>query len=104
MTEVTVEKKRNLIEIKIVGHAGYNPGNDIVCSACSILTYTLIQNLINAEKEDKALRIISQDISNGYVCLLIEPLRHRVYTIIDVISSGFKLLQDQYPEFVKFCG
>ncbi|HCI73376.1 MAG TPA: ribosomal-processing cysteine protease Prp [Lachnospiraceae bacterium] len=30
---------------QMVGHAGYNPGNDIVCSAVSALTCTLLESL-----------------------------------------------------------
>lgn len=41
MIQVSVKSGRDR-RLKIKGHALYNPGNDIVCAACSAIAYSLM--------------------------------------------------------------
>lgn len=47
MTTVDYEHNKNTFELKVMGHAGYNPGGpDIVCAACSTLVYALWDSML----------------------------------------------------------
>ena len=54
MLKVRVREKENLMEIKMEGHADYaEAGKDIVCSACSILLFTLLEELQKQQAKGK---------------------------------------------------
>ena len=95
MITVTYEKKENEVKITIKGHAGYNPGNDIVCAACSALFFTLMEEM-NLTRREMALRIMEGD---SFIQVL-EPDE----TAIRVIMNGYKMIADTYPEHVTVCG
>jgi len=49
MIRACVEIEGGNCQFSMNGHAGYNPGNDIVCSAASAVAYALAGYLHNAE-------------------------------------------------------
>ena len=53
MVSAEVKINRNTYELNMQGHAGYCPGNDIVCSACSALAAALIGWVYNNPKHIK---------------------------------------------------
>ncbi|MBO5973828.1 MAG: ribosomal-processing cysteine protease Prp, partial [Clostridia bacterium] len=55
MISVVVTQRKKLCELTLEGHAGYCPGNDIVCSACSALTQALVGWVLNNPKHIKKL-------------------------------------------------
>lgn len=82
----------------ISGHAGAGKeGKDLICAACSILSYTLERELerVGAEPE------VSRDKERGYC--LIKAGRHDAQTaaIMDTIRTGFRLLEENYPDHVR---
>ena len=65
MISVNVIQRRNFCELTLEGHAGYCPGNDIVCSACSALTQALVGWVLNNPRHIRRL-----DRLTGYSELL----------------------------------
>jgi uncharacterized protein YsxB (DUF464 family) len=99
MTNVSCENDRGAYSILIEGHAGFSNGLDIVCSAASILTFTLMNAIENKEMDYKE---ISYD--SGEAKLHFKPTPENaseVNTIIETIMLGFTLLEKEYPDNVS---
>lgn len=107
MTTATFHQSEDIYRISVDGHAEYNPGGpDIVCSACSLLFCTLMQCLLaehNAHKFPVFVRDADEETGHYYIKVKAAPSqRATVDGIVDVIASGFALLQAKYPEHVMF--
>lgn len=94
MTRVEYQILKNSVHIHITGHAGYaERGNDIVCSAISILIQTAIAHMDRvADKYDYSL-------DEGYAELEAEGYDAKV--AVETIITGFELLADNYPEYIE---
>lgn len=92
-----IPKKHTL---SIEGHAGYaEKGKDIVCSAVSILLYTLAASLIEECMEVP----IDIDINEGKSSVSCKPkkeYKHDVGIVYDTCLKGFVLLSESYPDYV----
>lgn len=93
--------------ISIHGHADYaKRGADIVCSACSQLTYTLAQAFRRLEA-DGMLREYHESITEDGSAVFIVGVRHRedmllrAETIAETIADGYRLLADKYQDNVS---
>lgn len=87
--------------ITITGHANFNPGNDIVCSAISAISYTILGSLMNI-----ATAIIKYDISSGDMVINVDDVLMvrdivKVNTIIDVAIVGFMQIEAKYPSNIN---
>lgn len=99
MTSIICDNDRGRYTIMIDGHSGYNPGNDIVCASCSILTYTLLNALANMDTEE----FDTKEYDGGFV-ISVKGTRESwptVKTTIETIMLGYELLQEQYPANVS---
>ena len=90
---------------KIDGHAGQdNSGHDIVCSAASILAYTLAQTMRYIEEQDGfELKPIIQ-LNEGKAIVLVRPREKyegEVMQSFFTIEVGFSLLAQNYPQYVE---
>jgi uncharacterized protein YsxB (DUF464 family) len=97
MTNIRCENDRGNFTIDIEGHAGYNPGNDIVCASASILAYTLENALANTVESN--LTVIN-DEDNGEIHIKVKSTRdnqNEIKTIVTTVMTGYELLEDQYP-------
>lgn len=96
MIIISVHKSKKMYQIKVDGHADYNPGNDIVCAAVSALTFTLMQAAKdrNAEKE--------LDYQSGQVHLTIRRCSS-MDAITEAILTGYGLIAKKYPKNVRLC-
>lgn len=102
MTIATFKRTGDTWSIDICGHAGYNRGGpDIVCSACSVLTCTLMQCIRELE-EKGAVRGLVEAEHSGDVKLSFEATRTEPHTVVHTIMAGFFLLKQTYPEHVKY--
>ena len=99
MTTIRCENDRGEYNISIDGHSGYNPGNDIVCASCSILTYTLINKLANIGTKE----FDTKEYEDGFVISIKGTTKSwpEVKTVIETIMLGYELLQEQYPANVS---
>lgn len=90
MTNITIKEEKDKVIIDLIGHAGYNPGNDVVCAAISILTYTLLNELANSKVPFK------HKVSPGKV-----HIETKRIPAIRTVITGWRLLEEAYPEHVK---
>lgn len=104
MTKVFYREYYDRYLLIVEGHSGFSEkGKDIVCSAVSILIYTLL-NMLKDEECDKHLKLRREIINDGYFCVEIEPFdfsKDRTRGIIDTMIMGLSLLNEEYPENVK---
>ena len=90
---------------QISGHANHKPyGEDIVCSAVSILAYTTIRSLIEVVKlpEDKIQYI--KDDETGFLKLEIKNISNdknkEVELIMRTFEVGIKSIMESYPKYI----
>lgn len=93
------------ISLTVSGHAGQaEEGHDLVCSACSILAYTVAQ-VVTTERfagSFKTEPIIVLSKGGAYICC--EPTKEMYYEILHtfyVAEVGYTLLSLNYPQFVE---
>ncbi len=100
MTKVEYDEKTLTLEVS--GHANYGPfGSDIVCSAVSVLSQTLLANLM--KYMDKGWFTMEYDNTdgemyihckaNGYYSMVVEMFR---FTLV-----GYRMLEEAFPNHVK---
>ncbi|MGI6117829.1 MAG: ribosomal-processing cysteine protease Prp [Bilifractor sp.] len=93
MIEVEVSDDR----ITVTGHSGYAPpGQDIVCSAVSVLIQTLIFTIEQKEPGAIDCRLLPGDTE-----VLITYPSELTKTLIDAFFIGVNAVADAYPENVK---
>lgn len=97
------EKTKQFI-LRVYGHARFNRENDIVCSACSMLTFTVWQAIVDLEDEN-LLKNVKSTKSEGYMNIEAEFID--VNTSLNVlrgIIKGFEMLENEYPNNVQVTG
>lgn len=100
MIDITVNRTQYEYRINISGHAGYNPGNDIVCSAVSALTYVLAHAASNLNPDEYEL-----DMSKGNAYIYIFPRdRKDIFLVFDSIVDGYRAIEHKYMKNVKVHG
>lgn len=101
MIEVSFNEDKMCLQIS--GHAEFGEGGkDIVCSAMSILFYTLAENLEQAK--EMLVKGPSVHMNNGYGYISCTPkseFKPNVDLIYIVILNGIQLLADNYSENIK---
>lgn len=101
---VNITFKPQSLELEITGHAGQaEKGEDIVCSAVSMLFYTLADSLNKSEEMLKKHPIIKMEDGNGYIkCRPKKEYQGNIALIYWTILNGLELLAEEYKEFVSF--
>jgi uncharacterized protein YsxB (DUF464 family) len=101
MIKITFRPKH--YDIKITGHAKHGKvGEDIVCSAVSILFYTLAESVTESRNMLKAEPIIENDDGNGHIqCVPKEEYEGNIARTYWTILNGFNLLATNYKKNVK---
>lgn len=92
------------LELEITGHAGADvKGKDIVCSACSMLFYTLAESLNRSDEMLKKHPIIKMDDGNGYIkCRPKKEYQGNITLIYWTILNGIELLAEEYSQYITF--
>lgn len=102
MTVIRISSGRRGIRreyaIEMDGHAGFNPGNDVVCAALSCLFFSLCNYLGSIASPEVE---IVQDGGYGSVRCL-GGLRVRL--AFEFCVFAFRMLSSSYPENVVVCG
>lgn len=102
---ISVKYNAEEYRLSVEGHSGYaEPGKDIICSAASILAYTLAQNLMFAE-EDGIVQELQADLEQGNAEISCRPTagqEEEIRCIFSVVRTGFLLLSTNYPKFINF--
>lgn len=101
---IEIKFKPNELEVSVTGHAGAaEKGKDIVCSAVSILFYTLakaVSDSLDALKEEPVIHI---EDGNGLVSckpkeVFLGTMQRTYWTILE----GFELLAIEYNDYISF--
>jgi uncharacterized protein YsxB (DUF464 family) len=95
------------IKFTASGHAGQaESGKDIVCSAVSMLTYTLAQVMLCMDAEGWFKISPTVKLQDGEALIDAECDGDREYAELKIATlfakAGFALLQTNYPDYVKF--
>ena len=81
--------------IKVTGHAGYNPGNDIVCAGCSAIITTLAGYLVN--RIDKA-QVVRMELEGGNADI---QVKGDAVEVFEMAILGLMQIEKAYPEYIK---
>lgn len=105
MVKVTFEEKDNRLTLKLDGHAGQaSKGQDIVCSSCTILAYTVAQFVMNAKGMGELKSPPDIDLKEGEGCISCEPTEES-YTALKsaylFAEVGYNLLAHNFPRYVE---
>lgn len=103
MIKVVYHRKYHRVTVKGHAYSG-EAGKDLICSACSILTYTLASNVSNMEQYGQ-VRNMTTDLKPGDAEISCKPHSRfdAVITMIfDSICAGFELLANDYPENITY--
>lgn len=105
MLKVAFEKDEMELTLRIVGHAGQaDMGHDIVCSACSILAYTVAQLVKTADDVGDLQCPPEVKLESGDAVISCIPTEDTYYTIMSIYmfaEVGYKLLASNFPQFVE---
>ena len=97
MISVTVGLYCDKFSFAMEGHAGYNPGNDIVCSAASALGQALYGYLDN--NRDK-ITVDRMDKDKGQMHISIKG-NASLLPAFEVVILGLMQIAKKYPEHVS---
>lgn len=97
MIKVNVLVDKNIKQIDIIGHAGYDEyGKDIVCSATSSIVTTTVNAILSFDKN-----YISYQEGKDKFCIRIEEYNDIVGKLITNMLNLIKELQKDYPRYIK---
>lgn len=102
---IKVTYYRNQHRLTVEGHAGSGAnGHDLVCSAASVLTYTLASFVSNmAAAGQLKAKSIKLDEGNARVSCKTKAKHDSAVTLVfDSICAGFELLHENYPTYVMY--
>lgn len=99
------QKEINTIIMKVEGHAGQNTkGKDVICSAASILTYTVAQYLNYVYKRGGLQKKPRIHLNDGDALIVAKPksdFEGEVLNAFFVAEVGYSLLAQNYPQYVE---
>ena len=105
MTNIRYLKTDDELTMTFDGHANSaRKGQDIVCSAASILFYTLAES-IRAQKKESFLREPEIKIKSGGASVTCAPAKEyydAISNVYEVVATGAKLLAFNEPEYILF--
>ena len=100
---ITVDFKRSsgkLVSFQVSGHAGFDEYNrDIVCSAVSALTITILNGITEILKVDAAY-----EIKEGFSKVTLEKLSvddiEKCQVLMETMLLGIKSMEIQYGKYI----
>ncbi|MBE6714676.1 MAG: ribosomal-processing cysteine protease Prp [Ruminococcaceae bacterium] len=105
MTNITFEDRGGTSFFECAGHTGYAPlGKDILCSAVSVLCYTLDAYLSRLHSEGRLIGYESF-FDNGYVRIefIFQSFKDNAKELegIGAILGGFLILEESFPDHIR---
>lgn len=99
MTNIIATNSKGKFSIKIEGHSGYaDSGKDIVCSAVSVLAFTLLNEI---QGRSKILKNLAYEIKDAYFQLSFDYSDSiEIRAVLHTIMGGLNMVAEQYPEYV----
>ena len=100
MLTIEIHTQGPCLDLRLTGHAGAGKwGQDIVCAAASILTYTAAAAATQLYREGQLTERPQTRLEPGDARLQIENC-DAARKMLDVIITGFALLAVRYPKHV----
>lgn len=100
MTNIEISEKDGRFELKVEGHSGYaSSGSDIVCSAISILCFTLLNAVL--EKNERALNMRYQQKDGYFYLYFINTYDECLKAVFYAVCNGLQMVAEQYQEYVS---
>ena len=105
MITASFEKSEGkFINLSVIGHAGQAEiGKDIVCSAASILMYTVAQTLKQMHKQGWLKKKPHINLTEGrgvITCVPKKEYYEECLMVFFVAEMGYTLLAKNYPQYV----
>lgn len=94
MVEIVFEEAGNRFYLAMYGHAGYNPGNDVVCAGVSAIIYALAGYIANAE----GLKVNSDKYEPGEAEFDVEGDARQAF---EMAYIGLAQISQEYPDNVQ---
>lgn len=105
MVYVRFYSNKDYHRIRVKGHAQYAGKDDMICAGCSMLVYTLAQNIRDLE-EWGSVEVMTLNIEPGNTTMDFKvKAKDWVETtniIMESICRGYELLAAQYPQNVSY--
>lgn len=99
MIEISYKKNKLINEVKISGHALYDTkGKDIVCSAVSSISTTVINCILTLDEN-----AIEYESDSGFI-LIINHDNEMASKLLDTMIKMFEELALSYPKNIKIGG
>jgi uncharacterized protein len=100
--KLSLSHDHSVIEVLVIeGHSGYRAkGEDIVCSAVSILSYTFLVCIKNINKIDFDY-LDQDDIFNIKIQGYNKELKSELSGISLFLINGLKLLEKKYKDYIR---
>jgi len=101
-----MDEKTKYASLIVTGHSCYaEKGKDIVCSAATILAYTLAQNIKVANMRGLLKSEPKIKIEDGHIVINCRAKTDGAYAEVLhtylVIQTGYQLLAHNYPKYVS---
>ena len=103
MVEITYHRKYNRFTAKGHAYSG-EEGHDLVCAAVSALMLTMAGNVHELSRQ-RSVREPSVHLAKGDAAVGCKPIRKMgniVTLMFDTVGTGFQLLANQYPEYIRY--
>lgn len=94
MTIIRVYEENGVYTVEMNGHAGYNPGNDVVCSAISTLIQTYAAS---AENKIGGASLVSAELDYGRAKVSTKGCKALYRSCV----LGLMMIEKAYPDYVK---
>ncbi len=96
---IQVYVNRNITDkVEVTGHANFAEiGSDIVCSAVSMIMFTIANKLDDMEKFI-TIEIDEQD--GGYMQVEVVKSDDETKLLMDTLILGLKMIEEQYSEYI----
>lgn len=94
MVEIVFEEAGNRCYLAMHGHAGYNPGNDVVCAGVSAIVCALAGYIANAD----GLKISTERYEPGEAEFDVEGDALQVF---EMAYIGLAQIAQKYPQNVQ---
>ncbi|MCR5703001.1 MAG: ribosomal-processing cysteine protease Prp [Eubacterium sp.] len=104
MTEIKFSATAEGVELRVVGHANYNPGHDIVCAAVSMLVNTyasLVEDYSNV-MDLQEMKVNAGEVIIRYRDVKSEEAADELNNYNAFVIRGSKMLQEGFPDYVSF--
>lgn len=103
---IDVNYNRKDYTVSVTGHAqSGEAGHDLVCSAVSILVYTLASNVERMSQDSSRFHKAKIKVQSGEAkiqCRPINGMKAVASLVMDSICTGFDILSQKYPDNVRY--